>query len=296
MSSPLRVGTCHYVLMTLRSAAVVAGLLLVVAAACGQETSPEGGGNGGGEADPPSPEVTIESLGGEAWPVGEAGYDVPYPAAPAGFTEADVAELADLAVEWSQSTSLDPGTFTSADPGSIAMDPLPQPTASSLIGLAEQGPIPTLLVANAWTDVADYGDPRITVGWDAETYPGSPGGDPVLTVTLQSRAFYPISTREGEESVMAIIRWHMLSSLGELSRSDASTFTASAGWAVAGAKDCELLTEEMFIPLPIEEHETDEYERHIEAMEFDGVYEYSSEDGEDVTTEEYQERCGGESL
>lgn len=270
----------------------VAAVCLVVLAACGQPTNDDPSDDGGGEetTPPDTPAVTLETVGGEDWPVGEDGYDAPLPAAPSGFTDADVAELAEVLVEWSKATSLDPSFFSAADPGTFALEPLSDFTRDSLMVGAEDTAIPELYFANVWTDVADYEQPRITAGWQAEAMDGAEDGGQMLVVTLQTRAFYPVTTRAGEETLIAVVRWHLMASLGE--RTQPNSFTASAGWAVRGVDECALMTERMYVPSPIADHADDEYERHAAAMATDGVYDYPYDESEDINSPDYQERCG----
>lgn len=279
--------------MAMRIVGAWVAVVIIGLAACGRPTEPmpDGDPTGTQTTDVPEPAaVTLADVGGEDWPIGEAGYDVPRPYAPRGYDDSDIDALADALEEWSRATTLDPIVFTAADPQNEVLQSLGTRTLDTLLAQAGETAVPELYLANVWTEVANYEPPRVTVAWQAETVPVDDVDEPMLVVTLQTRAFYPIRTRAGEQTLIAIIRWHSMASFG--SATDPGDYSASAGWATRGVDDCAILTERLFVPRPIAEHEPDEYDRHIAAMNASGMYDYPFEDTEDVNSPEYQQRCG----
>jgi len=261
-------------------------LLLILAAA---------GCKGADKEPKPTPtppavtEVTFSSLGGDKWPVGDAGISVEeLPAAPTGFTNVDVERLAIIIAKWAKVAALDKRVFHNAAPAEIVTATLPSFPGNDLFKDVNEAVSPRLSTANVFgDDVAVVGKPRMTSAWKTTAITGD-DGVPYLSVKLQTRTAYEVTDANAAKRVIGVVRQHGLSSYGAHQIDE--QYGESWSWQEFGAGGCELVSEDALIPDVDEADANEELKSFLTIVNSNSVVEHKL-DKEDRVDEDYQKRC-----
>ena len=235
------------------------------------------------------PAVTFASLGGDKWPVGEAGISLDsLPAAPAGYTDADIRQLAVIIVKWAKAAALDKNVFHSAAPAEIVTTTLPSFPGNDLFKDVSDAVSPRLSAANVFGDDIDVaGAPRMTSAWTAAAITGD-DGVPYLSVKLQTRTAYEVTDAKKTKRVIGVVRQHGLTSYGAQQVDE--QYGESWSWQEFGAGRCELVTVDALIPDADLADARKELESFVDIVNNPKVVEHKL-DKEDRVDEDYQKRC-----
>ncbi|MDQ3157550.1 MAG: hypothetical protein M3Q98_12625 [Actinomycetota bacterium] len=237
------------------------------------------------------PAVTFASLGGDEWPVGDDGISLDaLPPTPAGFTDADVRQLAVIIVKWAKVSALDKNVFHSAAPAEIVTATLPSFPSNDLFKDVSNAVSPRLSAANVFGDDIDVAsEPRMTSAWTAAAITGD-DGVPYLSVKVQTRTAYEVSDARKARRVIGVVRQHGLSSYGANQVDE--QYGESWSWQEFGANGCQLVTEDALIPDADLADARKELESFVDIVNNPKVVEHKL-DKEDRVDEDYQKRCQG---
>lgn len=216
----------------------------MVAAGCG------GADKDGEKPNPkPVPDVTFASIGGDKWPVGEAGISFDgLPRAPVGYTDYDVLDMADIIIDWAKAATLDERVFHSDSPEAIVGATLPPYTRSRVIDDFNKQTSPRISAANVFGDgVTIVGQPRVTSEWKVTTTNEEGVNIPLLHVSLQTRAAFEVTGTTKGKRVIGIVRNFGLNSYGP--NSAAGEYGNLWRIRISGVKGCSLAVEDAVVPL-----------------------------------------------
>lgn len=167
------------------------------------------------------------------------------PAAPNGFDDAVVTQMADILAKWAQATTIDQDVWRSATPIDEVAAVLPAKVGTTLRSQVTGTVSPRLAVANVFAeDATVIGAPQVTTAWKISTQTDEVGKQYVL-LELQTRAAYEVRLGDGAPTrVIGMLRVHGLSAYADTT----DDFGVTGGWQEFGASDCALALDDDLIP------------------------------------------------
>ncbi|GAA3532455.1 hypothetical protein AFL01nite_19650 [Aeromicrobium flavum] len=222
----------------------VVGLLVlaVLLTACAGEGSKE---KAAVPKESAAPAITFASIGLDQVPATNA-ISSDWPKAPAGFDAENYHSMVYALRSWGQASAFSRQVRESENPIGAVGDAIKNFDITYRLEKGFQDQLtPRLSAASVFhPDVQDVGDPRVTWAWKRTMETDQKSGIEVVTVTLQTRAAYPVTAKDGAERVVGVIRSHSMTT----GPGPGGQFGFGYGWQSFGVDECAMALDDAFLP------------------------------------------------
>ncbi|MTB87848.1 hypothetical protein H9L21_04095 [Aeromicrobium senzhongii] len=191
------------------------------------------------------PAITLASIGLGEVPAPDA-IDADWPKAPAGFDAERYHSMVYALRNWGQAAALSQQVREAEDPIAAVEDAISVfDITYRLTESFKEQITPRLTAASVFhPDVEAVGDPHVTWAWKRSMETDPKSGIEIVTVTLQTRAAYPVTVKDGAERVVGVIRSHSLTT-GPGPRGQ---FGMGHSWQGFGVDECAMVLDDAFLP------------------------------------------------